>query len=151
MISNSCLKIFELEDLLPLVKNWKQLKETISLCHGCFDFLHYGHLIHFIEASELADHMIVSVTRDKFIKKGKNRPYFNENQRLSMVGAMCMVDAATLNNSESSVDIINLLQPDIYVKGPDYKTLSTNVNQNIHEEINAIKSINAKIYFTNGK
>jgi cytidyltransferase-like protein len=58
-----------------VTKNIK--KKIIGLAHGVFDVLHSGHLLHFKECKKHCDVLIVSITDDKFVKKGPNRPIFN--------------------------------------------------------------------------
>ena len=53
----------------------------------CFDLIHNGHINHFNEAKKLGDILIVSITKDEFIKKGFNRPIFKINERLTCISA----------------------------------------------------------------
>ena len=39
------------------------------MCHGVFDVMHYGHILHFEEAKKMGDKLIISVTTNKFVKK----------------------------------------------------------------------------------
>ncbi len=91
------------------------------LCNGCFDPLHYGHYLHFMEAKGRFDELYVSVTRDKFVNKGPHRPVFNEKERLAMVKALRIVDIAFL--CDSSIQALRKVVPDIFVKGSDYRGL----------------------------
>ena len=59
----------------------RKKQKKIVLCHGVFDLLHIGHIKHFKEAKTLGDIVIVSITSDKFVNKGPNRPIFNQNLR----------------------------------------------------------------------
>ena len=56
----------------------------IALAHGVFDLFHIGHLKHLREAKKFGTLLIVSLTRDKFVMKGPDRPYYNENRILCM-------------------------------------------------------------------
>ena len=57
----------------------KELTYTpgIVLCHGVFDVVHSGHLEHLRQAKEQGKYLLVSITADKFVKKGPGRPIFN--------------------------------------------------------------------------
>ena len=90
----------------------------IVLCNGVFDILHYGHLLHLEAAAELGTRLIVAVTRNAFVNKGLGRPLFDEMQRVAMVGALRCVDSVIL--SKSSLDALQRVKPDIFVKGNDY-------------------------------
>ena len=61
-------KIYSLNSLQKILKNDKKKSLKIVLCHGVFDLVHYGHILHFKTAKELGDILIVSITKDKFIK-----------------------------------------------------------------------------------
>ena len=51
-------------------------KLKVGLVHGVFDIMHIGHIEYFKVAKKLCDKLIVSVTTDKFVNKGSNRPAF---------------------------------------------------------------------------
>jgi cytidyltransferase-like protein len=70
-------KIIKLNNLKSLRSKFKNKK--IILAHGVFDILHIGHIEYFKEAKNLGDILIVSVTANRFVNKGVNRPYFDKN------------------------------------------------------------------------
>ena len=65
-------KILNKDKLVKLLKEQKNKNKKIVLCHGVFDLVHLGHINHFKKAKELGDILIVSVTKDNFIKKKNN-------------------------------------------------------------------------------
>ena len=52
--------------------------KTIALCHGVFDLVHPGHIIHLEQAKAMADVLVVSITAAKYVRKGPGRPYFDD-------------------------------------------------------------------------
>ena len=60
-------KIINFKNIASLRKNLN--KKKIVMCHGVFDLLHLGHIIHFEEAKKMGDILIVSVTSDKFVNE----------------------------------------------------------------------------------
>ena len=82
------------------VQKKKQGKKII-LCHGNFDLLHFGHINHFKSAKKLGDYLVVSITSDKFIKKGLDRPFFKQRQRLEFLSHLSMVDFVYLDGDHS--------------------------------------------------
>ena len=85
-------KIIHLSDLKNLIDTLKKKGKKIVQCHGVFDLIHIGHLKHFKSAKKFGDILIVSVTPDKFVQKGFNRPYFNSSQRLESPSSIEDID-----------------------------------------------------------
>jgi len=141
-------KILKLEDLAKEIAKLKKQGKTVAQCHGCFDLLHPGHIMHFKSAKEKADILIVTVTPDHFVNKGPGRPVFPEQVRMESIAAMEAVDYVALNRWPTAVETIKLLKPDFYVKGPDYKDRSKDLTKGILDEENAVKSVGGKIYIT---
>ncbi len=128
------------------IKN-KLVNKKIVLCHGVFDVLHYGHIKYFNSAKSNGDILIVSITADKYVKKGFNRPYFSEQIRAKTLSSLSIVNYVIINNFENAKPIIQLIKPDLYVKGPDYKNL-VKTDKNLLVEINTTKKNGGKIIFT---
>jgi rfaE bifunctional protein kinase chain/domain/rfaE bifunctional protein nucleotidyltransferase chain/domain len=142
-------KFFDVNELVNKCKNLKKQDKKIVLSHGVFDLLHIGHIYHFEAAKKNGDFLIVSVTSDKFVNKGSGRPVFNEKLRAKSLSSLNVVDAVVVNDSETSVKIINLLKPDVYFKGSDYKDNKSDRTKNIYKEINAVKNNKGKVLYSN--
>ena len=65
----------------------KAQKKKVILCHGVFDLIHPGHIIHFEQAKAMGDVLVVSITSEKFVRKGPGRPYFNDEMRMKYCGS----------------------------------------------------------------
>jgi len=104
--------------LAPLQKEGKSVVTT----NGCFDILHAGHIQYLKEAASHGDILVVGVNCDKVVQnlKGKNRPVQNENDRVSIIGALKMVDFAFIFYEDNPCSFLNIIKPDIHVKGGDY-------------------------------
>ena len=66
--------MYDFLEIKNKIKFCKKNKKTIGLCHGVFDLIHFGHLKHFEAAKKKCDYLFVSITSDKYINKGPNRP-----------------------------------------------------------------------------
>jgi len=91
--------------------------------NGCFDLLHYGHIILLKGAAVLGEELIVGLNSDKSIRelKGDNRPVFPQEQRLEMLQAIRYVDDVLPFDTERDLELlIRFVKPDIMVKGPDW-------------------------------
>ena len=141
-------KIKTLEELQHISTDLKSQGKKVVHCHGVFDLLHIGHIKHFEEARFLGDCLVVTITPDKYVNKGPNRPAFTTALRLEALAALEMVDYVAANNWPEAVKTIKILQPAIYCKGPDYKNHADDVTGKIHDEEQAVESIGGKISYT---
>lgn len=148
----SILKVYK-EKILN-TKNIKKIigtiprKKKVILCHGVFDVVHPGHIRHLAYSKSKADILIVSVTADKFVKKGTHRPHVPQDLRAINLAVLDFVDYVMVDSHSTPLKNINLLKPDFYAKGFEY----SNVNKfpATQEEINLLKKIGSKIIFTPG-
>ncbi len=129
----------------------KNKKYNVGLAHGVFDILHIGHIEYFRKAKTLCNKLLVSVTEDKFVNKGPNRPAFSTSERVRMLNSIKYIDQVIVSKNFSAVKIINQLKPDIYFKGKDYKNLIKNPNRNLKLEINAVKKNKGKFFIIDTK
>ena len=141
-------KILSLEELNKLLGDLKFSNKTIAHCHGVFDLLHIGHIRHLKEASELADILIVSITSDRFVNKGINRPEFNFNLRAEVISSLSFIDFVIVSDFPTAIEMISIIKPNYYVKGPDYSDDSKDISGGIIEEKRKVESYGGKIYFT---
>ena len=114
-------KISTLKELSKIAEIAKLKKKKIVLCHGVFDLMHLGHIKHFQEAKRLGDILIVTVTPDRFVNKGPNRPIFQSQMRMQALSGLSSIDYVAENNWETALETIKMIKPNIYCKGPDYK------------------------------
>ena len=114
-------KIFNINNFKKIIATLKKKNKKIVLSHGVFDLLHIGHIKHFSFAKKHGEILIVSLTQDKFINKGIGRPIFNQNLRAEMLSSISIIDYVVINNENGANDILDLVKPNIYCKGIEYK------------------------------
>jgi len=143
------LKIIDLQNLVLELQN-KQSGKSIGLCHGVFDVVHVGHINHFQEASELVDVLIVSVTTDRFVNKGPDRPVNKILDRISTVAGIEFVDYVVVSDSPSAIEVINKIKPTFYFKGKDYENVANSYDLagNLKEEKLAVHQNGGEVFFT---
>jgi cytidyltransferase-like protein len=141
-------KIVPLADLARVRAQFRD--RTIVLCHGAFDLVHTGHLIHFEEARALGDLLVVTITADKHIMK-KRAAAVREDYRARQVASLEFVDYVAIVDEPSAVSAIEALHPDIYVKGPEYSNLLLDKSSNISHEKTLVESYGGRIHFTSGE
>ena len=105
-------KIYKIKELQNKLKN-----KEFSLVHGVFDVIHVGHKKHFDVAKSYSDFLVVSITSDKYVRKGPGRPVFNQNLRAEMLSSFENVDAVFINDDVTSINLINKIKPKYYFKG----------------------------------
>ena len=91
-------KIASLKKLISICQKSKINKKKVVLCHGVFDLLHYGHILHFEEAKLQGDILVVSITSSDNVNKGPGRPYFNDLTRLKVLESLSIIDYVIINN-----------------------------------------------------
>lgn len=132
----------------------KRLKEegkTVVLCHGVFDLVHPGHIIHFENAKQMGDILAVSITAAKYVRKGPGRPYFNDEMRLKFLSAISCIDYVMLSEGYTVDDIIEAAEPDLYVKGQEYAKAEDDITGMIREEIKLVREHGGDIAYTTGE
>ena len=129
-----------------LFSNIKKNKKIV-LCHGVFDVLHLGHVRHFKEAKQKGDILVVSVTSDNFVNKGFGRPYYDLKTRMQTLEALETIDYIIPSFSLTAEHNLNLVRPNIYCKGPDYRN-KPDITENLRKEKRILKKFNGSMYFT---
>ncbi len=137
-------KIKNLKDLKTILK-----KKKFVLAHGVFDLFHIGHKRHLENAKSYADFLVVSITADKFVKKGPNRPIFNSLQRAELISSLEVVDYVYINNDETPIQLIKEIKPNFYIKGNDYSDLKKDLTGNIYKEKKAIENGGGELIISN--
>lgn len=102
----------------PLRDGGKKLVTT----NGCFDILHAGHIQYLYEARSQGNLLVVGINADATVRKlkGEGRPLQNEVDRCLIVSSLEMVDAVFVFSEDDPRGFIEVLKPDIHVKGGDY-------------------------------
>lgn len=106
------------------VKRLQGQGQKVVFTNGCFDLLHLGHVRYLEEARSLGDALIVGVNTDDSVKrldKKPPRPINPEGDRAALVAALACVDRVVLFGEDTPLELITAVQPDILVKGGDYR------------------------------
>jgi len=118
-------KIFNYSDpdFSRLLTIWQFQEKKIVFTNGCFDILHLGHIDYLSAASELGDLLIIGLNTDESVSKikGKNRPLQDEISRAFVLASLGFVDAVVFFGEDTPYTLIKKIQPDVLVKGADYK------------------------------
>jgi cytidyltransferase-like protein len=121
--------------------------KAIVQCHGTFDMVHPGHIVHFEEAKALGDILVVTITGEKFVNKGPGRPYFNDQLRSRWLAALACVDYVVVIPYPAAVEAIECVQPSFYCKGREYETQENDVTGNIRDDVAAVKRVGGQMRY----
>ena len=116
-------KIISRDELSRLLSILKFKKQKIVFTNGCFDIVHRGHAEYLAKARSLGNYMIVGLNSDNSVTrlKGENRPLQEQSSRAIILASFGFVDNVVIFDEDTPYDLIKLIQPDILVKGADYK------------------------------
>jgi rfaE bifunctional protein nucleotidyltransferase chain/domain len=116
-------KILDREQLRRACVVWKFKNRKVVFTNGCFDILHLGHIEYLAKAAELGDVLVIGMNSDRSIHKikGESRPINDEHSRSMVLASLEFVTVVVLFDEETPYELIKTIQPDILVKGKDYK------------------------------
>lgn len=140
-------KILALKDLAKQLQSKRKQNTIVVLCHGCFDLMHPGHIKYLQAAKNMGDVLVVTVTPDRWVDKGPDRPVFNQTLRTESLAALECVDYVAINEWPTAEDTLRLLRPNIYVKGQEFEQLADKTGK-IQKEHEVLKEIGAEMRFT---
>ncbi len=114
------------------ILEWRELRKTVELLradglkivftNGCFDIIHMGHVRYLREAKLLGDVLVVGLNSDRSVSRIKpNRPVNPQDRRAEVLAALEMVDYVSIFDEETPYKLIELVRPDVLVKGGDWK------------------------------
>jgi D-beta-D-heptose 7-phosphate kinase/D-beta-D-heptose 1-phosphate adenosyltransferase len=117
-------KILDRDHLLVEIHGRRLAGQRIVFTNGCFDILHPGHVQLMRQAAALGDFLVVGLNSDASVRrlKGPNRPINPAGARAEVLGALEAVDAVTVFDEDTPLELITEIRPDVLVKGGDYRS-----------------------------
>jgi len=114
-------KIVTAEQLADILRQHPERKVVFT--NGCFDLVHQGHIDYLSKARDLGDVLVVGLNTDASVRrlKGPRRPINDEYSRALLLASMLFVDYVVFFGEDTPYELIKTLQPDILVKGSDYR------------------------------
>ena len=107
----------------PVLAEWRARQTgRVVFTNGVFDLLHPGHVDVLVGARSCGDTLVVGVNSDASVVrlKGPGRPIRSAAERVYVLAALQAVDAVTLFEQDTPLELVRLLRPDVIVKGGDY-------------------------------
>ncbi|WP_324191760.1 D-glycero-beta-D-manno-heptose 1-phosphate adenylyltransferase [Nocardia elegans] len=108
---------------VEVVRRHRAEGRRVVFTNGCFDVLHAGHIAYLNEAKRLGDVLVVAVNSDSSVRalKGPDRPVNPDHDRCAVLAALSCVDHVTVFEEDTPVELLRATEPDLYVKGGDYR------------------------------
>ena len=119
--------------------------KRIVFTNGCFDLLHRGHVEYLQASRERGDVLIVGINSDASVQrcKGPRRPIVPENDRISMLAALRVVDYVVPFDEDTPHSLVQRIRPDVLTKGADYEGKHV-VGSEIAEEVHLITLVEGR-------
>jgi D-beta-D-heptose 7-phosphate kinase/D-beta-D-heptose 1-phosphate adenosyltransferase len=116
-------KILSRGDLTARAASWRMTGRRIVFTNGCFDLLHAGHLELLRRAATLGDALVIAINSDASVRrlKGAERPLVPQVERAALLAALSFVDAVTIFEEDTPLEVLRTVKPHILVKGGDYR------------------------------
>ena len=115
-------KIVSHSGAADLVAVWRQQGCKVGFTNGCFDLLHPGHINLLRKAREKCDRLVIGLNTDASVRrlKGLCRPVQTETARATVLSELAAVDLVVMFDEDTPLNLIELLTPDVLMKGGDY-------------------------------
>ena len=140
-------KIIPFAQTATLCADLRAAGKTIVHCHGTFDMIHPGHIVHFEEARALGDVLVVTITGEEHVNKGPGRPYFNDQLRSRWIAALSPVDYVVVVPHPAAVEAIECVAAHFYCKGREYATTANDVTGNIADDLAAVERMGGEVRY----
>jgi rfaE bifunctional protein nucleotidyltransferase chain/domain len=140
-------KILDFDEAAAIFDQERLAGRRVVQCHGTFDLIHPGHIVHLEEARALGDLLVVTVTDEKHVNKGPGRPCFNDALRARTLTALECVDYVVLIPHTAAVEAIRLVKPHVYCKGSEYEDASNDVTGNIHDDLTEVHAHGGEVRY----
>ncbi len=116
-------KILSPQTLKNQLGVWRFQGKKIVFTNGCFDLLHLGHIDYLSKAKDSGNILLIGLNTDDSVRrlKGNSRPLTDQHSRALILASLSFVDAVTLFDEDTPYELIKIVQPDVLVKGSDYK------------------------------
>ncbi|MDJ0715736.1 MAG: adenylyltransferase/cytidyltransferase family protein [Prochloraceae cyanobacterium] len=123
--------VYTLSQLTEAIATAPQQWRPLVFTNGCFDLIHAGHVRYLEVAKSRGRSLVVGLNSDRSVRQIKPpkdgfppRPLIPESQRAEVLAALRAVDGVVIFSQTTAIELIEALQPEIYIKGGDY-TIST--------------------------
>lgn len=116
-------KIQDWSTATQTICKWQNNGLEVVFTNGCFDLVHFGHLAYLAEARAQGQKLVLGLNSDASVArlKGAHRPIKDQKNRAHLLASLEIVDLVVLFEEDTPLQLIQTIQPDVLVKGGDWK------------------------------
>jgi cytidyltransferase-like protein len=140
-------KILLFDETASLVSRLKAEGRKIVQCHGTFDIIHPGHVLHLQAAKALGDLLLVTLTSDPHVHQGPGRPFFSDGLRARSLAALECVDYVIPVPHPGAVEAIRQVRPDFFCRGKEDENPALERAEELQHEIAAVAEVGGVICY----
>ena len=100
------------------------LPRPLVFTNGVFDILHRGHVTYLAQARALGASLVLALNTDASVRrlgKGDDRPINVLEDRAAVAASLESISLVTWFDDDTPLELIRALQPDVLVKGGDWR------------------------------
>jgi rfaE bifunctional protein nucleotidyltransferase chain/domain len=118
----SAINLIDRKDVAAFCEKLRKQDKKIVFTNGCFDILHLGHVRYLAQARALGDFLFLGLNSDASVSKlkGPERPIQNETDRAEILLHLKSIDAVSIFNEPTPLELIMQVKPHVLVKGGDW-------------------------------
>lgn len=143
-------KILFVDEMIKKVGTLKQRGRVVVQSHGVFDLVHPGIIKHLNEAKKRGDVLLVSVIKDKDVRRGPGRPVFSEYLRAENIASLAQVDYVCLVDDEIPFECVKKIKPDVFVRGQHHRERDQRIHDKIFKEEKDLYLGKVEVFETEG-
>lgn len=116
-------KVQSTSEAIQTLQQWRTQNCKIVFTNGCFDIIHLGHIDYLAKAASFGDKLVIGVNTDASVSliKGPARPINDQISRAMILASFSFVSLVIFFDEPTPYELIKMVQPDVLVKGADYK------------------------------
>ena len=143
-------KILLIDDMIKMVETLKEQGKVVVQSHGVFDLIHPGIIKHLNQAKKQGNVLIVTIIRDKDVRRGPGRPVFSESLRAENVASLEQVDYVCIVDDDIPFECVKRIKPDIFAKGQTHRDRDHKIHKKIFKAEKELYLGKVKICETDG-
>lgn len=132
------------------VRSLQREGRVVVQSHGVFDLIHPGIIRHLSEAKKQGDVLVVTLIKDKDVRRGPGRPVFPEHLRAENIASLEQVDSVCLVDDSTPFECVKKIKPDVFARGQMHWERDKKIHDKIFKTEKELLAEQIKIFETGG-